>query len=844
MTIDLRALRPARCLAWRAICSVAAGARPPAAPGAGRPAGPRRHARATSGNVWWFDAEQAQWVDAERNRPLTARRPPRDRGRRARRDAHRLDRCCGWPAGPRSKCCGSTTSALRGAAARRQRRVARCARATSPPDRRSSPPRPGCSRCAPATTASTATTTARRPAAWRGSLRIDDADGVVVRRRPAGRAVARGPVARTAGTSGRRCRPTVSPPGSPAEDQREARDRVAALCLARDDRRRGPGPQRPLGPASRVRRGLVPDACCAPTGRRTATATGPGCGPGAGPGSTTRPGVSRRSTTAAGSHVRGRWGWLPGDCVARPVYAPALVAWVGGPRRRACRSASAAPAVGWVPLAPREVYRARVPRDAGLLATASTGTTSGPDTTVSTGRASRRAPSATATATCPGARDRRSARRAAAAAAGEPGGRRCDRSAVRDARVGPRVDAAGTRRAATACRRARRARRARPARRGRDRARCARPSRGSDDGARAASAAPARRATLRRPRPADDRPTMGPSRAARDRGRAGAAGAARRRCPEIAAHVAADRRAVHAAVAARVLTPARADAPRPRRRGRAAPNRCRERNGPRSCAAAAAVAAQPADASARDDRAARDAIALPPRPAAESRTVETRQPRGGAARQREPSRREMAGPRRRPPRQRSRAARRRRQPAPAARTGSSPDRGTQPRRGARCARCRSGAGRVQGPQRQRPTPARAAAPPSLNASPEAARAIAATIVATRPASDPVRDSSSPEHALALSGFRRGHDVVARDSRDGPAGNPAATSAAARAPARRCPACVGCACSVGMDAVGLEQRFGVRRVGHAGQQEGHQRRAVAARDLARTALKKSSPYLRP
>ena len=31
------------------------------------------------------------------------------------------------------------------------------------------------------------------------------------------------------------------------------------------------------------------------------------------------------------ARVRGRWGWVPGGYVARPVWAPALVAWVGGP---------------------------------------------------------------------------------------------------------------------------------------------------------------------------------------------------------------------------------------------------------------------------------------------------------------------------------------------------------------------------------------------------------------------------------------------------------------------------------------------------------------------------------
>jgi hypothetical protein len=54
--------------------------------------------------------------------------------------------------------------------------------------------------------------------------------------------------------------------------------------------------------------------------------------------------------------VRGRWGWAPGAYVARPVYAPALVGWVGNPGWNASFSVGLAPAVGWFPLAPREVY--------------------------------------------------------------------------------------------------------------------------------------------------------------------------------------------------------------------------------------------------------------------------------------------------------------------------------------------------------------------------------------------------------------------------------------------------------------------------------------------------------
>jgi hypothetical protein len=51
----------------------------------------------------------------------------------------------------------------------------------------------------------------------------------------------------------------------------------------------------------------------------------------------------------------GRWGWCPGTYVARPVYAPALVGWFGGSHVSVGISIGG-PAVGWVPLAPREVY--------------------------------------------------------------------------------------------------------------------------------------------------------------------------------------------------------------------------------------------------------------------------------------------------------------------------------------------------------------------------------------------------------------------------------------------------------------------------------------------------------
>jgi hypothetical protein len=48
----------------------------------------------------------------------------------------------------------------------------------------------------------------------------------------------------------------------------------------------------------------------------------------------------------------GTWCWVPGPVVVRPVYAPALVAFVGGEGFRV----AAGPGVAWFPLAPGEVY--------------------------------------------------------------------------------------------------------------------------------------------------------------------------------------------------------------------------------------------------------------------------------------------------------------------------------------------------------------------------------------------------------------------------------------------------------------------------------------------------------
>jgi hypothetical protein len=51
-------------------------------------------------------------------------------------------------------------------------------------------------------------------------------------------------------------------------------------------------------------------------------------------------------------YLNARWAWVPGQVIARPVYAPALVVFVGGDAWRP----SGGEGIGWFPLGPREVY--------------------------------------------------------------------------------------------------------------------------------------------------------------------------------------------------------------------------------------------------------------------------------------------------------------------------------------------------------------------------------------------------------------------------------------------------------------------------------------------------------
>jgi len=56
------------------------------------------------------------------------------------------------------------------------------------------------------------------------------------------------------------------------------------------------------------------------------------------------------------SYIGQRWGWVPAPPGRHAIYAPALVAWIGGPTAGPALSLGGGAAVGWLPLAPGEVY--------------------------------------------------------------------------------------------------------------------------------------------------------------------------------------------------------------------------------------------------------------------------------------------------------------------------------------------------------------------------------------------------------------------------------------------------------------------------------------------------------
>jgi hypothetical protein len=69
------------------------------------------------------------------------------------------------------------------------------------------------------------------------------------------------------------------------------------------------------------------------------------------------------------ANIRGSWSWVPGPPREQAVYAPALVAFVGGQNSRDTPSVGGtiAALVGWFPLAPREVYQPSYPVSRGYF---------------------------------------------------------------------------------------------------------------------------------------------------------------------------------------------------------------------------------------------------------------------------------------------------------------------------------------------------------------------------------------------------------------------------------------------------------------------------------------------
>ena len=67
------------------------------------------------------------------------------------------------------------------------------------------------------------------------------------------------------------------------------------------------------------------------------------------------------------AQIDDQWGWVPGEFAPMPVYAPALVAFVGEPGVGYWDAPNVGPAVGWFPLAPGEVYWPSYTRNAAYI---------------------------------------------------------------------------------------------------------------------------------------------------------------------------------------------------------------------------------------------------------------------------------------------------------------------------------------------------------------------------------------------------------------------------------------------------------------------------------------------
>jgi hypothetical protein len=66
------------------------------------------------------------------------------------------------------------------------------------------------------------------------------------------------------------------------------------------------------------------------------------------------------------AYIDGLWGWAPGDYVASPYYAPALVGWLGDPAAIVTAGVVGA-LTGWFPLGPGEAYWPGYTNDSGYI---------------------------------------------------------------------------------------------------------------------------------------------------------------------------------------------------------------------------------------------------------------------------------------------------------------------------------------------------------------------------------------------------------------------------------------------------------------------------------------------
>ena len=88
---------------------------------------------------------------------------------------------------------------------------------------------------------------------------------------------------------------------------------------------------------------------------------------------------ARIAAPAAAGEPRPRWGWVPGERIADPLYMPAAVAFVGTAGVGLSCPNGSGPAIAWFPLAPGEAYWPGYPADLAAIRRMNAGTVPNPD---------------------------------------------------------------------------------------------------------------------------------------------------------------------------------------------------------------------------------------------------------------------------------------------------------------------------------------------------------------------------------------------------------------------------------------------------------------------------------